>query len=55
MTFAWSEDCETAFEDLKQALISELVLRFPQPGKLFIVEVDASNVAIGGIFYRITK
>ena len=46
--FAWSEDCETALEALKQALISE-------PGKLFVVEVDASNVAIGGVLSQYQK
>lgn len=47
--FKWDTHCETAFQRLKSLLIIKPVLAFPQPGKLFILEVDASDVAVGGV------
>ena len=41
-------DCENAFNELKQLLSSHPVLAFPRLGDPFMVEVDASNHAIGG-------
>ena len=47
--FQWSTRCENAFVTLKKALSSEPVLKFPDFGQEFIVEVDASNYAVGGV------
>ena len=47
--FNWAEDCETAFSTLKKLLTSEPVLAFPKPHELFLLEVDASDVAVGGV------
>ena len=47
--FIWTEDCEMAFKTLKKKLCSAPVLAFPQIGKKFYVEVDASDVAFGGV------
>ena len=47
--FVWSDACETAFNSLKQQLASKPVSCFPQLDQPFIVEVDASNHAVGGV------
>ena len=47
--FQWNTRRDNAFLALKQALSSEPVLKFPDFGQEFIVEVDASNYAVGGV------
>ena len=47
--FIWGDDEETSFQDLKEQLITEPVLIFPDFSKPFIVTTDASGYAIGGI------
>lgn len=50
--FKWDESCQIAFDTLKRKLCSEPVLAFPQIGQQFIIEVDASDVAFGGILIQ---
>src|SRR5208282_6027028 len=47
--FVWSEDCETAFNQLKTALITAPVLVSPDFSKPFILTCDASVTGIGFI------
>ena len=47
--FVWTDECTNAFSALKRALLSHPVLRFPNLQQEFVVEVDASNYAVGGI------
>ena len=47
--FIWDQKCEAAFAQLKQQLVSEPTLIFPKFGEEFIVEVDASDYAVGGV------
>ena len=47
--FAWTNECTNAFNTLKRELSSDPVLRFPNLQQEFVVEVDASNYAVGGI------
>ena len=50
--FSWSEECNNAFVKLKNALCSHPVLSFLNLGESFVVEVDASNVAVGGVLLQ---
>ena len=50
--FEWTDDCENAFNTLKQRLCSEPVLAFPQVGQKFVIEVDASDIAFGGVLMQ---
>lgn len=52
VVFAWDNTCEQAFCTLKALLSSKPVSRFPHFGKPFIIEVDASNYACGGILLQ---
>lgn len=47
--FHWDENCQQAFEELRKKLCSSPILAFPDPEKEFIVDTDASDVAIGGV------
>ena len=40
--FKWDSDQQESFEKLKQALISSLILAYPDYSKLFVSETDAS-------------
>ena len=51
--FQWDDSCETVFSVLKQKLLSKPVLSFPKLGDRFIVEVDASNHAVGGVLSQV--
>ena len=50
--FEWSDSCEEAFQELKRRLASEPVLAFPRLGEPFVVDVDASDVAFGGVLMQ---
>ncbi len=52
--YTWSNECESAFNNLKQQLISRPVLAFPQLGSPFVVEVDASDYAAGGVLSQLS-
>ena len=45
----WSEKCQEAFESLKQALVSDQLMGFPQDEGLFILDTDACDVGIGAV------
>ena len=47
--FAWTDEMMSAFEVLKQRLTSPPVLAFPEFEAPFIVETDASSVAVGAV------
>ena len=47
--FDWTPDCEKAFFDLKHALISAPVLKFPDFSKQFILTRYASNCGLGAV------
>ena len=51
--FQWDDSCEIAFSVLKQKLSSKPVLSFPKLGEPFVVEVDASNHAVGGVLSQV--
>jgi len=47
--FKWLEQQEIAFQKLKTLLCSAPVLAYPVPGKMFILDTDASNTGLGGV------
>jgi hypothetical protein len=50
--FEWSEDCEAAFQKLKQCFLGQPVLRNPDPTQQFAITTDASLVATGTILLQ---
>ena len=52
MHFTWDEKCEHAFVSLKQKLSNEPLLAFPRLGEEFMIDVDASDTAFGGVMLQ---
>ena len=50
--FVWSDEADQSFEKLKNLLCSYPVLAFPKIGEKFVVEVDASSSAVGGVLLQ---
>ncbi|KAJ4972425.1 hypothetical protein NE237_005524 [Protea cynaroides] len=48
----WSDACQNAFEELKEAVTEDPVLALPDYGKTFEVHTDASDFAIGGVLMQ---
>ncbi|CAC5362075.1 Transposon Ty3-I Gag-Pol polyprotein,Transposon Ty3-G Gag-Pol polyprotein [Mytilus coruscus] len=46
-SFKWDRECQVAFDNLKQALLTPPVLAYPDMNKPFMLTCDASNSAIG--------
>ena len=54
--FIWGEACERSFESLKEALVSSDVMGYPMnDAGQFILDVDASDVGIGGILHQVQE
>ena len=47
--FIWTNECQLAFDYLKDKLITAPILTFPDLDKEFILDVDASGVGIGAV------
>ncbi|QRW07646.1 Retrotransposable element Tf2 protein [Ceratobasidium sp. AG-Ba] len=47
--FEWTQECQQAFEEIKKRVSQDPVLIHPDPDKPFILETDASGIAIGAI------
>jgi len=45
--FEWTDDCESAMQSLKEALISSPVLALPKDEGIYVLDTDASNFSIG--------
>ena len=50
--FAWTPDAECAFEKLKQAMCTTLVLAMPDFSKPFTIESDACNNGLGAVLLQ---
>ena len=47
--FLWTQEAEEAYQSLKKSFTSAPILSHPDPSQPFLVEVDASQFAVGGI------
>ncbi|GFR04088.1 retrovirus-related Pol polyprotein from transposon 17.6 [Trichonephila clavata] len=47
--FIWTDECNNAFKKLKDALTSTPILAYPEDGKQFILDTDASHESIGAV------
>ena len=48
-SFTWNENCQKAFEELKQHLISSPILIYPDFEKPFLLYTDASSFGLGAV------
>ena len=51
--FQWTDDCQRAFDGLKSALSGATVLALPRDEGDFILDCDASEVAIGAVLSQV--
>ena len=51
--FEWTNECQNAFDELKNCLISYPILRVPDLNKPFILHTDASSYGIGVILSQV--
>lgn len=47
--FVWTEECEAAFNDVKQCLVTTPILTCPDFSREFIIQTDASQVGLGAV------
>ena len=47
--FFWSDDCQAAFDRLKQLLIDSPLLVFPDFSQGFMMETDAARIGLGAV------
>ena len=52
LAFAWPESAAVAFENVKTALMQATALATPTDDGLFVLDTDASAVAIAGILHQ---
>jgi hypothetical protein len=50
--FSWNNQAQTAFEQLKLAMVNTPVLALPNFNKLFAIETDACDTGIGAFFSK---
>ncbi|XP_026578567.1 KAT8 regulatory NSL complex subunit 1-like, partial [Pseudonaja textilis] len=48
----WDLTCQKAFEMLKELFAKELVLKHPDPEQPFIIQADASDMAVGAVLLQ---
>ena len=51
--FSWTPQCDEAFKNLKIALTSAPILRYPNLNLPFVLDTDASAFAMGGVLSQI--
>ena len=51
--FSWADECNEAFNQLKESLTTTPVLAYPVMGKQFILDCDASDIAIGAVLSQV--
>ena len=51
--FVWSESCQKAFDDIREALTKSTGLHIPLSGCPFVVETDASLMGVGAALYQV--
>ena len=53
--FKWTEECQKAFDNIKQALIGPDIMASPTDDGKFILDTNASDKTIGVILTRIQE
>ncbi len=54
-TYEWKEEHETSFKEVKQALLGSPFIYQPTEERDYILDTDASDVAIAGILSQVQE
>ena len=49
----WNDECDRAFEGMKQALLSAVGLHLMDPDRGFVLRTDASDYAVGAVLEQV--
>ena len=52
MDFSWNRTYDTAFEWIKEAVVSDTILRYFNPSLPMTIQVDASQVGLGAVLLQ---
>ena len=52
-TFTWGREEQTAYDKLRQSMLTAPVLAYPQPGQEFILDTDASLHGVGAVLSQV--
>ena len=50
--FKWTDECQQAFQQLKDKLCSAPCLRFPDYNRPFVLQTDASKIGLGAVLLQ---
>jgi len=50
--FSWNQECQGSFNNLKEFLIQDPILKYPDFSKEFIIRTDASYEVLGGLLLQ---
>ena len=53
--FEWTDECNKAFNDLKEKLMTSPILAYPEFGQPYILDTDASNFGIGAVLSQVQQ
>ena len=53
--WAWNNDLERAFNEIKLLLNSSVLLNYPEIRKSFYLQTDASDVALGAVLFQLDE
>lgn len=54
-TFKWTDEQQSAFDDIKQKMMEDITLHYPNLNETFYIDSDSSNFASGGVLYQMNK
>ena len=55
VTFVWDKECQESFQNLKEALVSPVILANPRDHGAFILDTDATDSAVGTVLSQIQE
>jgi len=51
--FHWSPECQQAFDELKQKLMTGTILALPTNGEIYFLDTDASDTGLGAVLSQL--
>ena len=55
IAFDWTEECQAAFQKVKDLLVHAPVLAYPNNDDPYVLDTDASNIAVAAALYQVQQ